>query len=76
VMMAIAKRIALMQKVRRFAANPSHCEYQQKYDAGTGLMVAKRHSRVDVVVVGEAVLGVEASSGRIAPYQLTHIFEG
>jgi hypothetical protein len=73
---AIAKKNVLMRMVKRFAATPSRCEYQQKCDAWTGLMVAKRPPQVDVVVVGEAVLGAEASSGRIAPCQLTHIFEG
>jgi hypothetical protein len=72
--MAIAKTTVQMRMAMNFAANRSHCEYQQKYDAGTDLMVAKRLLQVDVVVGGEAVLEDEASSERIVPSQLIHIF--
>jgi hypothetical protein len=73
--MAIGKKIVLMQMARNSAATRSRYEYRRKYDAVTDLWVAKRPSQVDAVVVGEAVLEDEASSGRIAPFQLIHIFE-
>jgi len=71
---AIAKKTDLMHMAKKSVANCSDCEYQQKYDAETSLMVAKLLLREDVVEVGEAVLGDEANSGRIAPCQLIHIF--